>query len=346
MKRTGQVGLSLLLLFVLAAALPSFGQDKPKQAKTTAEYNAYIAFYQEKDPAKKAALGEKFIQDFKESDYVPDAHMGIIGGYSNAKNWTKVTEAAENALKFPAADNKLKAYANFNAMVASQNSNDIDKAISYGEKVLAIQPDDVNTMITVSALIPSKLSSDEATKKGQLDKAEKYATTALTTVEGMNGKADAATKAQLIPIEGTLHATLGLIAVNRKDYQKSIQEYLKALEKTPKDDVARFYLASDYQALGAQASDEYKAALKAENDAKTAKAEQPVIDELAAKRGGLEDDIRKYRDMAIDEYAKAVAINGPVAAQAKEVLTKLWTNKNDNTNGLEDHINKMKAELK
>src|SRR5438132_7567001 len=110
MKRTGYLGLSLFLLLALVvSALPGFGQDKsqdkPKQAKTRPEYDAYIAFYSEKDPVKKAPLGEKFIADFKESDYIPDAHMGIIGAYTAAKNWPKVIERAEKALAWSGADN-------------------------------------------------------------------------------------------------------------------------------------------------------------------------------------------------------------------------------------------------
>ena len=71
MRRTGYLGISLLLVFVLAAsALPGFGQAAPAaqakgpQAKTQAEYTAYVTFFNEKDPVKKAPLGEKFITDF------------------------------------------------------------------------------------------------------------------------------------------------------------------------------------------------------------------------------------------------------------------------------------------
>src|SRR4030095_8383834 len=148
MKRTGYLGVTLLLLIALVvSALPGFGQDKPKQARTTAEYNAYVALLGEKDPAKKAALGEKFIAEFKESDYIPEAHTMIIGAYSGAKNFPKVIEAAERAAAIPNADPKLKAFAYANAMLAAQSMNDVDKTISYGEKVLAIQPNDLNTMI-------------------------------------------------------------------------------------------------------------------------------------------------------------------------------------------------------
>jgi tetratricopeptide (TPR) repeat protein len=346
MRRNGYLGLSLFLLFALVvSALPGFGQDKQPQLKTRPEYDGYVAIFNEKDPAKKAALGEKFIAEFKESEGIPNAHTMTIGAYAAAKNWAKVIEFADRAVALPNADNKLKAYAYANAMVAAQNLNDVDKVINYGEKVLTVQPDDLNALVTLSAAIPVKLPTNDAAKKAALDKAEGYATKALAGVQGMVAKADAATKSQLVQIEGNLYATRGLIANNRMDYNKSIQEYEQALQRTPKDDVAHFYLGADYQALGAQASKDYTAALKAENDAKAARAEQPVIDELAAKRGGMEDDIRKYRDKAIDEYAIATALGGPVSAQAKEALTRLWTAKNDNTNGLEEFIAQKKSQL-
>jgi tetratricopeptide (TPR) repeat protein len=260
----------------------------------------------------------------------------------NAKNWLKVIEAGDRAAALPNADNKLKAYAYANAMIASQNTNNIDKVITYGEKVLAITPDDLNTMITLSAVIPAKLPADAAGKTAALDKASDLATKALAGVQKLAATAGAAEKPQLVQIEGNLHSTLGLIAYNRPDYMKSIQEYELAIQRTPKDDVAHFYLGLDYQALAAQASRDYQAAVNAENAAKAARAEQPAIDELAAKREGLAEDVRKARDKAIEEFAIATAIGGQVGAQAKDALTKLWTAKNENTNGLEEFIAQKK----
>jgi hypothetical protein len=343
MRRTGFLGLSLFLLSALVvSALPAFAQEKQPQAKTRPEYDAYLAVYNEKDPAKKAELGEKFITEFKESEFLPNAHTMIIGAYVNAKNWPKVIEVGDRAAALPNADNKLKAYAYANAMIASQNTNNIDKVITYGEKVLAITPDDLNTMITLSAVIPAKLPADAAGKTAALDKASDLATKALAGVQKLAATAGAAEKPQLAQIEGNLHGTLGLIAYNRPDYMKSIQEYELAIQRTPKDDVAHFYLGLDYQALAAQASRDYQAAVNAENAAKAARAEQPAIDELAAKREGLAEDVRKARDKAIEEFAIATAIGGQVGAQAKDALTKLWTAKNENTNGMEEFIAQKK----
>jgi tetratricopeptide (TPR) repeat protein len=347
MKRTGYLGVTLLLLIALVvSALPGFGQDKPKQAKTTAEYNAYVALIGEKDPAKKAGLGEKFIAEFKESDYIPEAHQMIIGAYSGAKNFPKVIEAAERGVAVPNVPATLKAFAYANAMLAAQSMNDVDKTISYGEKVLAIQPDDPNTMITLSAMYLAKLPTDEAAKKVSLDKAEGLATKALTTIQGMAAKASPQDKPQLVQIEGNLYATRGLVAYNRQDYNKSIQEYEQSLQRTPKDDVAHFYMALDYQTLAAQASRQYAAAVDEENKAKKERAEQPVIDELSAKSEGLAGDVRKFRDKAIDELAITVALGGPVAAQAKTTLTQMWMAKFDNTTELEAFIAEKKKELK
>ena len=50
--------------------------------------------------------------------------------------------------------------------------------------------------------------------------------------------------------------------------------------------------------------------------------------------------------MVIDELAKAVAINGSVAAQATTDLTNQWKAKNDDsTTGMQEFIDKKKTEL-
>ena len=349
MRRTGYLGTSLLLVLALAAtALPGFSQaaaPKGPQAKTQAEYNAYNALYMEKNPQKKAELGEKFLTDFKETDFVSNTYTMIIGAYTGAQNWQKVIDAAERAVTFPGADNRLKAFAYANAMVASQNLNQIDKVIAYGDKVLAIDPNDLNTMITMSAIIPAKLPGDEAGKKAALDKAEGLAKKALTGVDPLLAQAPAAQKPQIVQIQSQLHGTLGLIAYDRMDYPKSIEEYDQAVKTNAKDDVAHFYMGADYQALSAQASRVYQEAVKAENEAKQAKQDQPTIDELAAKRQGLENDVREKRDKSIDEYATAAAIGGVVAQDAKNALTKLWQAKNDNLDGMDAFIAQKKQQI-
>ncbi len=348
MTRTGYLGISLLLVLALATAgLPAFGQAaqaKGPQAKTQAEYNAYTALYNEKTPQKKAELAEKFIIDFKESDFISNAYTMMLGAYTGAQNWAKVIDAADRAVALPTADNKLKAFAYANAMVASQNLNQIDKVVTYGDKVLALEPNDLNAMITLSSVIPAKLPTDEAGKKAALDKAEGLAKKALSGVEPLLAQAPAAQKGQITQIQGQLHSTLGLIAYDRLDYAKSIEEYDQAVKTTPKDDVAHFYMGADYQALSAQASRQYQDAVKAENDAKAAKADQPTIDELAAKRQGLENDVREKRDKSIDEYATAAAIGGVVAQDARNALQKLWQAKNDSLNGMDEFIAQKKQQ--
>jgi tetratricopeptide (TPR) repeat protein len=353
MRRTGYPGVSLLLILILAvSALPGFSQApaapaKQQQAKTQAEYDAYKALFDEKDPKKKAELGEKFIASpaFKESDFILNAHRMIITSYAADKNWAKVIEAADRAAALPNADNVLKGVAYGNAMIAAQNMNNVDKVLSYGDKVLSIDPNDVNTLMTLSAVIPAKLPADAAGKKTALDKAADYANKALALLAPLTAKASAQDKPQFVAAEGQVHATLGLIAYSRPDYQKSIQEYETAIKNTPKDDESYFYLALDYQALAAQASRDYQVAFKAWNDAKVAKADQPTIDDADARQQALAEDIKKYRDKALDEFGFATAIGGARAAQAKELLTKLWTQKNDNTDGLDQFIADKKKQL-
>jgi hypothetical protein len=344
MRRTGYLGLPLLLILVLAVSvLPGYSQAaqaRQPQAKTQPEYNAYLALFNEKDPAKKAELGEKFITDFKESDFIPNAYRMILGGYAGSNNWAKVMDAADRAATSSVADNTLKEIAYTNAMIAAQNQNSADKILSYGDKVLALNPNSLQALLLVSGAIPVKYPNDKA----QLEKAADLASKALAGIQPMLAKASADEKKQLVPIDGTLHGTLGLVAYN-KDYSKSIQEYQAAIKDNMKDDAAHFYLAYNYLALMANASKDYQAAFKAESDAIAAKADQPTIDDLKARTVATIDELKKQQDKAIDELAIAAAIAGPVAAQAKTELTKQWMNKNNSTDGMEQAINDKKGQL-
>src|SRR5437867_11405437 len=146
MRRVGYLGLSLLL--IVAAGLIAFSQTP--QARTQAEYNAYKAFYDEQNPQKKAELGEKFLAENKESDFIPQGYQMLIGAYAKAQNWAKVMDAAERATALPKADNKLKGVAYGNALVAAKQANNFDKTVDYGEKVLTVDPNDVNGMIMLA----------------------------------------------------------------------------------------------------------------------------------------------------------------------------------------------------
>src|SRR5687767_8428532 len=113
MRRTGYLGITLLL--ILALGVPAFSQAPAPaagpQAKTQAEYNAYKALFDEQIPQKKAELGEKFIAEQKESDFIPQAYRMLIGAYSRAQNWAKVMEATDRAVAFPKSDQVTKTFA-------------------------------------------------------------------------------------------------------------------------------------------------------------------------------------------------------------------------------------------
>lgn len=339
MKRIVYLGFSLLL--ITALAMPGFGQAaaaqaKQPQARTTAEYNAYNALYMEKDPKKKAELGEKFIGEFKDSDFIAPAHRMIIGGYRDSQNWAKVLESADRAAALPNADAALKGFAYGTAMQAAQQMNNFEKMVEYGEKVLSIEPNDPNALLILSTSIPERLPAADPAKSAALDKATTYVTRLAGVIEKLGPQLKPEQKADL---EGQIHSTMGFIALNRQDYPKSVSEYEIALKSTPKDAVAHFRLGLAYQYLAAAASKSTVDAINAENEAKTARKPQPELDELAAKRQFIQDDFTMKRDRAVDELATAVAIGGVVAQPARQALETLWKGKNNDTlDGLDAFI--------
>ena len=339
MKTTGYLGLSLLLM--LALALSGLAQSE-------AENNAYRVYYGEQNAQKKIDLGEKYLTDFKESTYRAPILQGILNLYVQGQNWAKVMEHGDKLpAELPNADAKMKTGIYTLAMGAAQAANNAAKTIDFGDKVLAADSNNLQAQMIIATTIPQAMPQDKAANDKAIDLANK----ALTGVASYFGAAkptnmtDAQWKQARAEYEEQLHSTLGLIYFNRVDYPKAIEQYSAVSKSNPKDAVARFYLGLAYRNQAADAGKVAVEAVNALNVAKTARAPQPEIDELDARRQGLQDDFQKKIDSALDELAAAVAIGGPVAQQARDALEKLYASKNGSLDGLDQLIAQKKAQL-
>src|SRR5262245_42902199 len=146
MRRTAYLGLSMalmLVVLVLAPADPIFGQQPAMKSK--AEYDAYNAAYTEKGAAKKAELAEAFLNNFKDSDisFRTNAYIMMVKGYADAQTFPKAIDAAgkvADVVPNMAPDKKAQIYSM--GMDAAAKSDNIPKVIEFGDKVLALAPED------------------------------------------------------------------------------------------------------------------------------------------------------------------------------------------------------------
>lgn len=323
---------ALLLLLILAFAISGFSQQPAWKSK--AGYDAYNAAYTEKDPAKRAELAAKFLADFKAEDpsFQVNAYLMMAKGYLDAKSYPKTMEVAANIDQtLPNVPAAQKTTIFGYGMQAAQASNDVGKTVEFGEKTLAINPDDANTLITLAALIPERLPTDDAGKKTALDKAEGYTNKAMALVgkifDGPKpaNMPDADWNAQKTSVMSGLHSDLGLIALNRADYEKSVAEYEQVVKMTPKDPLAQFRLGLGYSGQAAAITKNYVASVADQNKAIEAKADKAQIDDMKTKSDKLEQELRAKRTQATDALATACAIGGPVQQPAMDQLKKLWT---------------------
>jgi len=347
MKKTGYLGISLLLILALGA--PGYSQTPPPQAKTRAEYDAYMAVFTEKDPQKKAELGEKFLADYKTSDFLKDANLIVVRAYAMSKNCPKLMEAADRLAGVAGAtpDNKVNGY--IEAMNCAQETNNFPKIVEYGDKILGIDANNLNAQIVLATMLPERLPTDDAGKNAALTKAEGLANKALANLGGMTKPAgidDAGWNQFKASTNGTLHGVLGLVHLTRMDYEKAVTSYQEAIKHTPKDWISRFRLGLAYSSQMPAKSAAMVEAINEENRLKREKGDQILIDEWAAKGAGLTELIRQLRDQAIEQLAIGVAIGGTPAKPAQAELERLWKNKNNDTlDGLDAFIAQKKSEV-
>jgi tetratricopeptide (TPR) repeat protein len=180
----------------------------PVNAEEDAAYKAFQAVNQG-DAAKKIETGEAFILKYPESRYKSPVYGGLTYAYLQAGNTQKMQE--------------------------------------YGEKEIAMAPNDVATLALLGQTLPRGLhgnaSSPEAVQV--LAKAEQYSkqaieiTPTLPKPEGLTEEAFASAKNQTLAMA---HSGLGLVYVRRGKNAEAIPELEQAIKVDPNPDPVNYYL--------------------------------------------------------------------------------------------------------
>jgi tetratricopeptide (TPR) repeat protein len=181
-----------LLLATPVLALQGQTETKPQteqkqpQAKTKAEYDAYLAMYNEQDANKKVELASKFLTDFPDTEFKPYIYQIEIATYASMGKPDKVVEVGEKfSTDVPQADNSNKVWVLQRVMQSYQQLNNFDKTVEYGDKLLALNPKDLPALLTLSSILPERLPQAEDKKAQQLEKAMEVALKAQAEINAL-----------------------------------------------------------------------------------------------------------------------------------------------------------------
>jgi tetratricopeptide (TPR) repeat protein len=305
----------LALALALALVRPASAQVW----KGTEDYNGYMAVYSEKDPVKKAAAGEKFLNDFKDADPIArtNAYQMIVLAYATAGNWAKTLEWIDRMPQLGAGlpqaekDRFLQI-----ALQAAGQINNAPKVKEYAQKVLAVDANNVSALVTMSGILANSLPADESARNSQIQ-----STIDITSRALKQPKPAGATDPQWNPVVVQLHQTNCLMLLNQKKYPESIAACEEALKVDKKSGLAYYLIGLAMKPSLADLVRKYTDANANYNANRT--ADQITVDDLKAVMDGAEKVASARKDEIVDIFGKAVASGGNAVAQATEELKRL-----------------------
>ena len=181
------------------------------------ELGAYQQAINQPDPDQKITLAEKFLQDYPESNLRSHVYLALATAY--------------------------------------QQKNDYDKVVENGEKSIALDPDNVMSLVIVAQVLPQRLGGSGLETAQKLSRAERYARHGLELVDPLSQPANLLPEEfekQKATLRSMLHSALGLVYLQRGAVGKAQEEYKIALSLTSSPN------PTDYFRLGEAYRDDRK----------------------------------------------------------------------------------------
>ncbi len=188
------------------AAPLTLGAPAPVNAEEDAAYKAFQDV-SPNDSAKKIELGLAFLQKYPESRYKSPIYGALTYAYLQL--------------------------------------GQVDKMKEYGEKEIAMTPNDVSTLALMGQTLPRTLHGNPPDAAQVLAKAEQYSkqaieiTPTLPKPANLTDDAFASAKNQTLAMA---HSGLGLVYVRRGKYAEAIPELEQATKIDPNPDPVNYYL--------------------------------------------------------------------------------------------------------
>jgi tetratricopeptide (TPR) repeat protein len=336
----------LLLFLTLAASPVAWSQTSP-QARSKAEYDAYVALYNEIEPAAKIDLGEGFIRAYPDSEFLALTYMNLINAYQAELDWERVFDAAGRfETQVENKDQQSREFVYPRAMLAAQTLNDVAGIIRFGGLLLEVSPNNLGAMLTLGSVYMDNLPTAEPARGRALTEAYDLANRARVQAQSFfANQPDASANRRQVEI--TIHTTLARVHYARGDYQRAADEYLQVVSLAPNDADAYYRLGDSYQFLASEASQEVQTTLAARAEAVEQGRDEATLGQLDARFEALQANVLAYLDRSIDFFATAVAIGGTIGPEARTRLEPLYRNRNeDSLAGLEELIEAKERALR
>jgi tetratricopeptide (TPR) repeat protein len=180
-------------------------QAAAPQWKSRDEYDAYNAMLTEKDPNKKIALAEAFLQKYSNSDFKSGAYLTEMQVYYQLGK--------------------------------------SDQAVDAAKKVLTVDPDNLDALALLSFVFPFTFKGSDADATSKLSRADSDAHHGLDVLQKFQKPAnvtDEQFKAYVEPKRALFNSCIGFVALQRKDYPNAVSA-LKAAATGNPSDVYTFY---------------------------------------------------------------------------------------------------------
>ncbi len=244
-----------------------------------------------------------------------------------------------------------QAAVNVAALEAADRAGDVDKTLELGERILAVEPNNRFAQMYVSSRLPERLPTDAAARTATLTRAMELANKAHGQTEAyFKGPKPADVTAQEWAEqkriqEARVHDTLGVIHLIRKEYDDSVFMYEYVVTLTPENGLSQYHLGAAYSGQASEAQ-EYIELLRQDEAKARAASAAADLQLVLGLRADADADFAKKRDKAIETLARATALGGAAARQARPELERLYRAKNGNSlTGMEELINLKKVEL-
>lgn len=322
MKRL--VPLSLSIVFCLVFAVDAFSQCNN-------ENSLWQAIEDQKDARRRAEQIDSFIRSCSSSPHRPDADKMLVSYWLTNNDHKKIMDHADNFQQsLPSADAASKATIYTQAMASAYTLSNFPKTNEFGGLVLRFDPNNffVLQFMASTGLLDAAKTLEYAEKAVQLPKP--------ATMQ----------EAQYQTAMGRMEGILGLNAYTQKKWKDAAAHFEKALKLNPKNHDNQFRLGMATMQLMPEA---VQGAQTANEELIRAMTKEPKvqadIDKATAKVDEFSKSALALRDSAMDSFARAYAIGGNSAAQAKQLLDTLYNNKNKNLEGIDAFIAAKKTEL-